>query len=242
MSHHIIDFSDVYFTYPDGTMALMGITFRITNGESVGIVGANGAGKSTLVFHMNGCLMPTKGRVMIGDLVLNKKTRPEIRKRVGVVFQNPDDQLFMPTVYDDVAFGPINLGLTEDVVRTRVDNALATVGCYELKDKPPHRLSMGQKRGVSIATVIAMQPDILVMDEPSANLDPRSRRQLIRLLSGFTHTKIIVSHDLDIILELCERCILLSDGRIMADGGTMEILSDENLLEEGGLEIPAFLR
>jgi cobalt/nickel transport system ATP-binding protein len=242
MSHHIVEFRDVHFTYPDGTEALTDIAFRITHGESVGIIGSNGAGKSTIILHMNGCLMPTRGMVMIGDLLLDKKSLIEIRKKVGVVFQSPDDQLFMPTVFDDVAFGPLNLGLTEDMVKTRVDDALRTVGCEGLKDRPSHRLSMGQKRAVSIATVIAMQPDILVMDEPSANLDPRSRRQLINLLKGFTHTKIIASHDLDLVLELCERCILLSDGRIRADGETMTILSDETLLEENGLEVPAAVK
>ncbi|GAB4541865.1 MAG: ABC transporter ATP-binding protein [Thermodesulfovibrionia bacterium] len=241
MSHHLIEFNDVFFTYPDGAEALKGVSFRITHGESVGIVGANGAGKSTLIFHMNGYLMPSKGEVTIGDLSLNKKTQSEIRKRVGVVFQDPDDQLFMPTVYDDVAFGPLNLGISEEMVRKRVDDALRMVGCYELKDRPPHHLSMGEKRAVSIATIIAMNPDILVMDEPSSNLDPRSRRRLIDLLKGFSHTKIIASHDLDLVLEVCERCILLSDGRIVADGRTFNILSDDKLLEDNGLEVPQYL-
>jgi cobalt/nickel transport system ATP-binding protein len=242
MSHHIVEFKDVCFSYPDGTEALRGVSFRITHGEAVGIIGANGAGKSTLLFHMNGCLMPSSGTVLIGEFELNKKTRADIRKRVGLVFQNPDDQLFMPTVYEDVAFGPLNLGLSEDVVRARVEEALATVGCYRLKDRPPHHLSMGQRRAVSIAAVIAMQPDILVMDEPSADLDPRSRRQLISLLKGFTHTKIIASHDLDLIMDTCTRCIVLSDGRITADGSAEEILMDEGLLVENGLELPLSLK
>jgi cobalt/nickel transport system ATP-binding protein len=238
MSHHIIDFTDVYFRYPDGTEALKGITFRITHGESVGIVGANGAGKSTLILQMNGYLLPTKGTITIGDIQLNKMTRTEIRKKVGVVFQNPDDQLFMPTVFDDVAFGPLNLGLTQDKVTTRVNEALNTVGCYSLKDRPSHHLSYGQKNSIAIATVIAMQPDILVMDEPASNLDPKSRRQLINLLKEFKHTKIIAAHDLDLILDVCERCIVIKDGKVMADGPAEDILLNEALLKENSLELP----
>lgn len=241
MSHHIIEFKDVHFVYPDGTNALNGISFRITHGESVGIVGANGAGKTTLISHMNGCLLPSKGTITIGDMQLNKSTINHARERVGVVFQNPDDQLFMPTVFDDVAFGPLNLGMTEERVIERVDEALTTVGCLNLKDKPPHHLSMGQRRAVTIAGVIAMQPDILVMDEPAASLDPRSRRQLINLLKEFRHTKIIASHDLGMIMEVCERCILLSDGRIAADGKTREILLNNKLLEDNGLEMPQYI-
>ncbi len=238
MSHHIIDFRDVHFAYPDGTKALAGISFRITHGESVGIVGANGAGKSTLISHMNGYLLPAKGTIRIGDLQLNKSTLSHARKTVGVVFQNPDDQLFMPTVFDDVAFGPLNLGMTEERVIERVNEALNTVGCLHLKDKPPHHLSMGQKRAVTIAAVIAMQPDILVMDEPASSLDPKSRRQLINLLKEFKHTKIIASHDLDLILETCRRCLVIGDGKIKADGPAKELLLNEDLLKENNLELP----
>lgn len=242
MSHHIIEFTDVFFNYPDGTEALKGVSFRITHGESVGIVGANGAGKSTLLMHINGYLLPSKGTVVIGDLELSKKTRQEIRKRVGVVFQNPDDQLFMPTVFDDVAFGPINLGLSEEKIKERVEWALKTVGCLALKDKPPHHLSSGQKSAVAIASVIAMQPDILAMDEPASNLDPKSRRKLINLLKSFQHTKIIASHDLDLILDVCNRCIVIGDGKIAADGLAHEILSNAKLLEENNLELPLSLQ
>ena len=202
MSHHIVEFKNVSFRYPDGTEALRG-SFRITHGESVGIIGANGAGKSTLLLHMNGYLMPTSGTVTIGDLPLTKKTRQEIRRKVGIVFQNPDDQLFMPTVYDDVAFGPLNLGMDEAAVRERVQKALSLVNGLELQDKPPHHLSCGQKSAVAIASVMAMEPDILAMDEPAANLDPKSRRSLITMLKTFTHSKIIASHDLDLILDVC---------------------------------------
>ncbi|MCX5821522.1 MAG: ATP-binding cassette domain-containing protein [Deltaproteobacteria bacterium] len=238
MSHHIIEFKDVFFRYPDGTEALRGIHFRITHGESVGIVGANGSGKSTLLQHMNGCLLPTSGTVTIGDLSLTAKTRKEIRKKVGIIFQNPDDQLFMPTVFDDVAFGPLNLGLDEDSVRERVHWALGMVHGLDLRDKPPHHLSGGQKSSVAIASVIAMEPDILALDEPAANLDPRSRRSLIAFLKTFTHSKMIASHDLDLILDVCERCIVIGDGRVVADGPSAEILSNRTMLEENSLELP----
>lgn len=238
MSHHIVRFENVSYQYPDGTKAIKNISFLITHGESVGIVGANGSGKTTLLMHLNGYILPTEGTINIGDILLNKKTRQEIRKKVGLVFQNPDDQLFMPTVYEDVAFGPINLGMDEETVKEKVRQALSLVNCYELKDKPPHHLSGGQKRSVAIATVISMDPDILAMDEPSSNLDPKSRRYLINLLKNFKHTKIIASHDLDLILDVCNRCIVLKDGTIVADGDTKTILSDKMLLESNNLELP----
>ena len=238
MSHHIVDFKNVSFRYPDGTEALKGVNFRITHGESVGVVGANGAGKSTLLQHMNGYLMPTSGTVTIGDLTLTGKTKREIRKKVGIVFQNPDDQLFMPTVFDDVAFGPLNLGMDEASVRERVRKALGTVNSLDLRDKPPHHLSAGQKSAVAIASVMAMEPDILAMDEPAANLDPRSRRSLISLLKTFKHSKIIASHDLDLILDVCQRCIVIGGGAVVADGPSAEILSNKALLEENNLELP----
>ena len=242
MSHHIIEFKDVSFRYPDGTEALRGINFRITHGESVGVVGANGAGKSTLLQHMNGYLMPTSGTLTIGDLPLTKRTRQEIRKKVGIVFQNPDDQLFMPTVFDDVAFGPLNLGLDEASVHERVHKALAMVHGLDLTDKPPHHLSAGQKSAVAIAAVMAMEPDILAMDEPAANLDPRSRRSLITLLKTFKHSKLVASHDLDLILDVCERCIVIGNGTVIADGPSAEILTDRDLLEENNLELPLSLQ
>jgi cobalt/nickel transport system ATP-binding protein len=238
MSHHIVDIKDVTFRYSDGTDALREVSFRITHGEAVGLVGANGAGKSTLLLHLNGTLLPSRGIIRIGEIDVTKRTRQEIRKRVGLVFQDPDDQLFMPTVYDDVAFGPLNLGMTNQVVTDRVNAALSTVGCAHLKDKHPHHLSAGQKKAVAIAAVLVMEPDILVMDEPSSGLDPKSRRYLIRLLQGFEHTKIIASHDLDLILEVCERCLVINDGRIVADGSTDHILTDPALLEENNLELP----
>jgi len=242
MSHHFVDFKDVFYHYPDGTRALNGISFRIVHGESVGIVGANGSGKSTLLLHMNGYLMPGSGTVTIGDVLLQRSTAADIRKRVGIVFQFPDDQLFMPTVFDDVAFGPLNLGLDEESVRERVRNALNMVNSYDLRDKPPHHLSGGQKSSVAIASVMAMEPDILVMDEPASNLDPKSRRSLITMLKTFVHTKIIASHDLDLILDVCQRCIVIRDGAVVADGASKDILSNKTLLEENNLELPLSLQ
>ena len=242
MSHHIVEFQDVHYRYPDGTAALNGLSLKITHGESVGIVGANGSGKSTFLMHTNGFLLPQRGSITVGDMTLDKKTRQEIRKKVGLIFQNPDDQLFMPTVFDDVAFGPLNLGLSPKRVRECVDEALETVGCRGLSSKPSHHLSGGQKSAVAIAAVIAMQPDILVMDEPASHLDPKSRRALINLLRHFHHTKIIASHDLDLILDVCERCVIIKGGRVIADGPAEEMLSNRQLLEENNLELPLSLQ
>lgn len=242
MTHHIVEFKKVFFRYPDGTEALRDISFRIMHGESVGIIGANGAGKSTLLMHVNGFLMPASGTINIGDIYLTKQTRQEIRKKVGIVFQNPDDQLFMPTVYEDVAFGVLNLGIDEMIVRQRVEYALNLVNCLDLQAKPPHHLSSGQKSAVAIAAVMAMEPDILAMDEPAANLDPRSRRMLINLLKRFGHSKIVASHDLDLIMDVCQRCIVIKNGMVVADSRAMEILTDKKLLEENHLELPLSLQ
>ncbi len=238
MSHHSIEARDLAFSYPDGTLALDGITFEITHGESVAIVGANGAGKSTLMMHLNGFLTPGSGSVRVGDVPVTKSTLPDIRRAIGTVFQDPDDQLFMPSVYEDVAFGPMNLGLPPDEVDARVVDALTQVDALHLKDRPPYRLSGGEKRAVAIATVLAMCPNALILDEPSSNLDPRARRRLIGLLSTFTHTKIIATHDLDLALALCERTIVMSSGRIAADERTSDIFANSELLDACGLERP----
>lgn len=238
MSHHLVEVKDLKYAYPGGTEALRGISFRITHGESVGIVGANGAGKSTLLLHLNGCLAPLQGSVRIGDYPLTRETLQNVRRTVGMVFQDPDDQLFMPTVFEDVAFGPLNLGLPPKEIESRAMQALETVGAAHLRERPPYRLSGGEKRAVAIATVLAMLPDILVLDEPSSNLDPRARRQLIELLKTFKHTKIVATHDLDMILDLCERTIVIHEGRVMADGPTREIFNDEELLRRSRLEKP----
>jgi len=238
MSHHIVEVKNLQHVYSDGTIALNGVSFRITHGESVALIGANGAGKSTLLLHLNGYLAPTSGEVRIGDLPLNKTTLPEIRRSVGMVFQEPDDQLFMPTVFDDVAFGPLNLGLPSAEVEQRVVSALERVGAAHLRNKPPYRLSAGEKKRVAIATVLSMSPDVLVMDEPTNGLDPFSRRQLLSLLGDFQHTKIFTSHDLDMVMELCQRSIVLHNGRVEADGPTLEIFSDDALLARCRLEKP----
>ena len=238
MSHHIVEVKALRHTYPDGTEALRDVSFRIHHGEAVAIIGANGAGKSTLLLHLNGYLNATSGTIRIGDHQLSKETLAEIRRTVGMVFQDPDDQLFMPTVFDDVAFGPLNQGLPAEQVARRVTDALERVEALELRDKPPYHLSGGEKKRVAIATVLSMLPEILVLDEPTNGLDPRARRQLIALLRAFHHTRIVPSHDLDMVLELCERTIVLHDGKVMADGPTLEIFGNEALLAACHLEKP----
>jgi cobalt/nickel transport system ATP-binding protein len=238
LSHHIVELKDVTYTYPDQTQALRGLSVRITHGESVAIVGANGSGKTTLLSHLIGVLFPASGSINIGGYPVTKQTLPHIRRSVGMVFQNSDDQLFMPTVYDDVAFGPLNLKLPPDEVDSRVTAALDTVGALHLKDRTPYRLSGGQKRSVAIAAVLAMHPSILVMDEPTAGLDPLARRKLINLLKTFEHTKIIATHDLDLVLDLCARTIVISAGTVLADGATLDIFHNQELLDQAHLEKP----
>lgn len=238
MSHHKIELKEVSFSYPDGHKALEDISFLLKHGEAVGVVGANGAGKSTLLSILTGILFPQKGSVRVGDLPVNKNTLAEVRRSIGLVFQEPDDQLFMTSVYDDVAFGPRNYKLNEEEVNIRVMQALEEVGITHLKDRPPYKLSGGEKRLAAIAAVISMQPDILIMDEPTASLDPKARRKVMNILNGFSHTKIITSHDIDMIMDMCARTIVLKNGRIVADGNTVDILSNEKLMDECGLEIP----
>ena len=242
MSHHIVEVRNLGYAYPDGTEALKDVSFRIEHGGAVALVGANGAGKSTLLLHLNGYLPITRGEVRIGDTPLTRETAALARRAVGIVFQDPDDQLFMPTVGEDVAFGPLNAGLPPEEVERRVASALERVGMAHVRDRPPYRLSAGEKRAVAIATVLAMGPDILVMDEPSSNLDPRARRRLIELLKSFAHTKIIATHDLELVVEVCDRVIVLDGGRIVADGPAREILNDEALMLAHGLERPHSLR
>lgn len=236
MSHHLVELRGVSYAYPDGTAALDGVTLRITHGESVALVGANGAGKSTLLQLLNGWLLPDAGEVRVGDMPVTAATLAAVRRCVGMVMQDPDDQLFMPTVGEDVAFGPRNLGLPEIEVAARVTAALAAVGEGHLAGRPPYRLSAGEKRAVAMATVLAMSPDILVLDEPTSFLDPRARRRVLRLLAGFSHTKIIAAHDLGLVGELCPRTIVLEHGRIAADGPTGGIFADRELLDRCGLE------
>jgi len=242
MSHHLVEVRDLFFAYPDGTEALKGVSFRIGHGAAVALVGANGAGKSTLLLHLNGYLSTPRGEVRIGDTSVTRETAAQTRRAVGMVFQDPDDQLFMPTVGEDVAFGPLNAGLPPEQVERRVAAALERVGMTHVRGRPPYRLSAGEKRAVAIATVLAMAPDILVMDEPSANLDPRARRRLIELLLSFEHTRIIATHDLELVVEVCSRVIVLDDGKVVADGPARELLDDEALMLAHGLERPHRLR
>ena len=238
MSHHLVETIDLCFSYPDSPPALNGVTMRITHGESVALVGGNGAGKSTLLLHLNGLLTPSSGQVRVGDIPVTPKTAARVRESVGMVFQQADDQLFMPTVREDVAFGPLNMGLPQEEIDRRVAQALRDVNAAALADKMTHHLSGGEKRAVSLAPVLSMSPDILVLDEPSANLDPASRRTLINLLRRFSHTKIIATHDLDMVMDLCTRCIVMKDGSILADAPVPDIFADCALLEEARLEQP----
>jgi cobalt/nickel transport system ATP-binding protein len=238
MSHHLVAARDLGYAYPDGHPALDGVDFTIHHGESVAIIGGNGAGKSTLLLHLNGVLTPSRGEVRIGDLPITRANLAEVRRTVGMIFQDADDQLFMPTVFDDVAFGLAQRGLAPQDIEARVMEALETVGAAHLRSRPPYRLSGGEKRAVAIAGVLVTQPSILVMDEPSSGLDPAARRRLIRLLAGFSHTKIIATHDLDMVLDLCQRVIVMHAGRIAADGLPADIFADAELLRRCNLEPP----
>ncbi|WP_088288079.1 energy-coupling factor ABC transporter ATP-binding protein [Kineosporia sp. A_224] len=228
----------VAYAYPDGHQALFGVDLRIGRGERVALLGPNGAGKTTLVMHLNGILGGGDGTVSVGGLPVVKDTLQEVRRRVGIVFQDPDDQLFMPTVRDDVAFGPANLGVRGAELDARVDRALAAVRLGDLADRPPYHLSFGQRRRAAVATVLAMEPEVIVLDEPSSNLDPASRRELAQILLSLDVTILMVTHDLPYALELCPRSVILSDGVIAADGPTKEILSDPDLLAAHRLELP----
>ena len=242
MSHHYLRFDDVHYRCPNGYEALCGVSFRITHGEKVALVGANGAGKSTLLLHTNGLLMPSQGGVVLGGIALTRRTLPLVRQSVGLVFQDSDNQLFMPTVEEDVAFGPSNMRLEPEEIRRRVTEALDAVGALDLRGESPFRLSGGQKKRVAIATVLAMEPSVLVMDEPTSNLDPRARRQIIDLIRRFSHTTLIATHDMEMVLDLCDRTIVMKEGRIVADGSTRHVFGDLALLEECGLEQPCELR
>lgn len=238
MSHYQLQARELSFNYPDGHRALQGVSFAIGQGESVGIIGSNGAGKSTLLLHLNGVLRATVGEVRVRDVPITAATLAEVRRTVGMVFQDPDDQLFMPTVFDDVAFGPNNLSIPVHEVQSRVEAALARVGASHLATRPPYRLSGGEKRAVAIAGVLAMEPSILVMDEPSDGLDPAARRRLINLLKGFDQTKIIATHDLDLVLDVCSRVLVMHHGHLEADGTPDLIFSDSVLLQRCHLELP----
>ncbi|MDE6811802.1 MAG: energy-coupling factor ABC transporter ATP-binding protein [Muribaculaceae bacterium] len=229
MSHHYIKFTNVTYRYPDGYKALDAVNLHITHGERVALLGNNGAGKSTLLLHCNGLLLATSGEVNIGGIPVSKKTLPDIRRSVGMVFQNSDDQLFMPTVEEDVAFGPINMNLPAKEVEDRVRKSLEVTGTFDLRNKSPLNLSGGQQRRVAIATVLAMMPSVLVMDEPTSNLDFGARRELIDLLKTFHHTQLIATHDLGLVKDLCNRIIVINEGKIFYDGDTDTVLREASV-------------
>jgi cobalt/nickel transport system ATP-binding protein len=233
----VLQVSDLHFSYPDGHAALRGVTFALKEGDKVALVGPNGAGKSTLMLHLNG-ILTGKGGLTVAGLPLNEQNLPRIRAAVGLVFQNPDDQLFSPTVFEDVAFGPLHMGLSEAEVRQRVEDALAAVMMSEFRDRLSHHLSVGEKKRIAIATVLSMSPQLLVLDEPSAGLDPRARRKLIHLLRDLPITMLVSTHDLAMVKELFPRTIIMDHGQIVADGQTNDILEDVALLESHGLEKP----
>jgi cobalt/nickel transport system ATP-binding protein len=239
--NHSLEVSGLAYAYPDGHQALFGVDLTIDRGERVALLGPNGAGKTTLVLHLNGILHGGAGTVRVGGLDVDPRDRDtlqEIRRRVGIVFQDPDDQLFMPTVRDDVAFGPANLGLRGAELDARVATALDAVGMADFADRPPHHLSFGQRRRVAVATVLAMEPEVLVLDEPTSNLDPASRRELAEVLASLDVTILLVTHDLPYALQVCERSVILSGGAIAADGHTTRLLADAELLRTHRLELP----
>ena len=233
-----LDVNGLAFAYPDGNQALYGVNLNIKHGERVALLGPNGAGKTTLVFHLNGIHLPVQGTVAVSDIPVTKENLREVRRRVGILFQDPDDQLFMPTVRDDVAFGPANMGVKGADLDARVDEALGMVGMQDYADRPPHHLSFGQRRRVAAATVLSMKPDILVMDEPSSNLDPAARREFAEIVKSLSLTTLMVTHDLPYALELCERSVIMNGGVIVADGPTRDILADAELMAANRLELP----
>ncbi len=224
MSHHYIQFSDVRYSYPNGVEALRGVSFRINHGEKVALLGLNGAGKSTILLSTNGLLLPDSGEVNVGGIPVTKKTAPGVRRAVGMLFQNPDDQLFMPTVEEDIAFGPMNMGLERPEVSRRVKAAMERTGTTGLEKRTPFQLSGGQKKSVALATILSMEPDILVMDEPTAELDALAKKRVTAIIKDFMHTCLIATHDFSLARELCPRSILVDRGQILADGPTEEII------------------
>jgi cobalt/nickel transport system ATP-binding protein len=227
---------DLEYRYPDGTPSLRGLSLRVEPGEKVALIGPNGAGKSTLLLNLNGVLRAQAGSVTVFGQTLTPATEREVRGKVGLLFSNPDDQLFSPTVFDDVAYGPLHMGLPAHEVRERAESALAAVGMGDFAARPPHRLSLGQKKRVAIASVLSMGTPLLALDEPSANLDPRSRRALITLLAALPLTILVATHDLGLVADLLPRAVLLDGGQVVADGPTADILGDAALLQAHGLE------
>jgi cobalt/nickel transport system ATP-binding protein len=231
-----VELVNLRFSYPDGQEVLRGVNLRIDQGESVGLIGPNGAGKTTLLLHLNGILQG-KGETRLFGMAADKNSIKHIRSRIGIVFQDPDDQLFSATVFDDVAYGPLNMGLPNAVVQSRVTQALAEVGLAGFETRTPHHLSFGEKKRISLATVLSMTPELLVLDEPTSNLDPRQRKNLIALLKNIPVTKIIASHDLEMVRLLCDRVLVLSNGTITVDGKVEDILSNPEIMRQNGLEV-----
>jgi len=237
----LIELEGVRYAYPEGTEALRGVSLRIEPGERVAFVGPNGAGKSTLLLALAG-LVPAQGTIRIAGATLGRTTLREIRRKIGLVFQDPHDQLFMPTVAEDVAFGPSQMGLPREEVERRVLEALRSVGLEGLGDRAPHHLSGGERRAASLATVLPMEPEALALDEPTGELDPRSRRRVIGLLRGLARTCLVATHDLEMARELCGRAVLLDRGQVAADGKPDALFADAALMDAHGLEVPASLR
>ena len=235
---NVISVHDLHFSYHDHHAALRGVSFELSEGDKVALVGPNGAGKSTLMLHLNGILTAGNGNVTVGGARLTRDNLPAIRAMVGLVFQNPDDQLFSPTVFEDVAFGPLHMGLPKEEVLARVESALSAVRMSDYRERMSHHLSVGEKKRIAIATVLSMNPQILVLDEPSAGLDPRARRTLINLLRDLPITMLVSTHDMRLVEELFPRTIVMDEGLIVADGDTKKILQDERFLNEHGLEKP----
>ena len=233
-----VEIEHLHYAYPDGHEALRGVDLRIARGEKVALVGPNGAGKSTLLLHLNGINRPGHGSVSVGGIAVRGDGIKRARSEVGLVFQDPDDQLFSPTVFADVAFGPLHMGLRQDEIHDRVELALAAVGMSGFERRLPHHLSLGQRKRVALATVLSMDPSVLVFDEPSSGLDPRGRRQLIGLLQTLKQTVIVATHDMRLVAEVLPRTVVMDDGLIVADEPTDHILADEALLEQHGLERP----
>ncbi|HAH20615.1 MAG: cobalt ABC transporter ATP-binding protein [Omnitrophica WOR_2 bacterium GWF2_43_52] len=240
MAKKAIEIKNLNFTYPDGTQALKDVSLDILEGEAVGIIGPNGAGKSTLLLHFNG-ILSGNNHIRIFDIPISDKTLPQIRRKVGLIFQDPNNQLFMPTVFDDVAFGPLTMGLSKDKVQTAVDEALGEVDLLNCRRRSSHHLSSGQKKRVALATVLSMNPEILVLDEPSSDLDPKHRRDLIVILKRLTATKIIATHDLDLVLEVCSRVVIIDEGKVVAIGDAREVFNNKQLLESHNLGVPSAL-
>jgi cobalt/nickel transport system ATP-binding protein len=238
MSEPSLEVNGLSFSYPDGHEALRDVDLHVHHGERVALLGPNGAGKTTLLLHLNGIFRPSSGKVRVAGLDISDDSLMEVRRRVGLVFQDPDDQLFMPTVGQDVAFGPANFGIEGEELERRVTEALGAVSMLGAVDRAPHHLSYGERRRVAIATVLAMRPEILVLDEPTSNLDPASRRELIEALRGLPITQLLVTHDLPFALELCPRSLVMDEGRIVAADTTVEILSDDVLMKTHRLELP----